>query len=88
MVRLEVGCRIIRLYISSKTIDEKSELVGREPGKNLHREQERAWRALISFSMSCRAFFEFTFTIMMHQAEPCHESDTREDKNSQVKANF
>jgi hypothetical protein len=38
--------------------------------------------------MSCRAFFEFTFTIMMHQAEPCHESDTREDKNSQVKANF
>jgi hypothetical protein len=72
------------LYVTPKTIDEESEVVGREPGKDVIVSVEG--RALISLSMSGRAFFELTFTIIERQAGPCRESATRGDGKSQVKA--
>jgi hypothetical protein len=66
-------------------MDEGSEVVGREPGKD--RIVSVKGRPLISLLMSGRAFFELTFTIIERQAGPCRESATRGDKKSQVKAN-
>ena len=66
-------------------MDEGSEVVGREPGKD--RIVSVKGRPHISLFMSGRAFFELTFTIIERQAVPCRESATRGDGKSQVKAN-
>jgi hypothetical protein len=66
-------------------MDEGSEVVGRESGKN--RIVSVKGRPLISLLMSGRAFFELTFTIIERQAGPCRESAIRGDGKRQAKAN-
>jgi hypothetical protein len=66
-------------------MDEGSEVVGRESGKD--RIVNVKGRPLMSFLTSGRAFFELSFTIIERQTGPCRESATRGDGKSQVKAN-